>query len=832
MNLGEITATEEWFSYKGQKFSNKKFILSTRDDRNEHYIIPIIAVDNGKLIELDEYEFNNHIFAARPPSNNFKTEDLPLSRFSKNELLKLDYGSIIENAGAENPYAPKIKTFNANIHRLGANQAVEFFEGSLNERLAHFTPTDSRAFDLIKDVYVDNENCFFIIEQNKLIGPFSALKVNDDSFEVVESDWARFGEYNLSGNSYLQFEVNEFRRRIFITDCNSLNLDFKTEYKFISDNDLLKEFENELQKYPDYFQPASIENLKKILNSSSELHLLQKYINGSQRLKELVEKSEKILKSNVDLLSFFPDVKKLKNEKEQVEESLFYAKKEFQEQINELNVKVDELVTLKETLQNEIDNLEQTKREEGEKTKTNLDNEIAELIKRRDNLTNEVEETKSRLDEDLKEVQEDIVYYERSKKELQETIDNLRDEFREEQKQSQISLQNLVKSKIHFDFISGRDLSEQERENDVFNSFSLTDRFGKNQYRDFRNEVLNIFKQNNRLYDTHFIDNLLISIFQNTLTIFAGVPGTGKTTLARILTKILTPKERIREISVNRGWTSQKDFIGFVNPLTKKFHSSSTDFYSLLKQLDAEANSNETYMASPMAFVVLDEANLSPLEHYWSSFYNLTDSSGMLELKLGHDEIVQFPNNLRFIGTINYDHTTEELSPRILDRINVIQLDKVNDLIVNSISQSDITALSISFQRCIDFFELTDFKEVEIKLSDITETSYKVIKNEFHALRIFISNRVEIAIKRYISLAAKYMTDVNKPLDYCVAQRLLPLVNLNGADYKLKLESLRDKLKENKCEISVKILDSIIETGSEKGIYEDNFNYFLTLSNV
>lgn len=365
----------------------------------------------------------------------------------------------------------------------------------------------------------------------------------------------------------------------------------------------------------------------------------------------------------------------------------------------------------------------------------------------------------------------------------------------------------------------------------IFQDFKIDNQFKQNQYREFRNELVSILKQNNRIFETHFVDNLLISIFQNTLTIFAGVPGTGKTTLARILTNILTPVEKIREVSVNRGWSSQKDFIGFVNPLTKRFHSSSTDIYSLTKQMNEEAKDEDIYLNTPMSFIILDEANLSPLEHYWSSFYNLTDSSGMLEVKLGHNETIKFPNNLRFIGTINYDHTTEELSPRVLDRINIIQLPKSEDISFSNMSSSKIKNIQLTFKRCIDFFELSD-KQSDIKIEDKTEISYKEIKSEFKNLKIFISPRVEIAIKRYINLASKYMSDVNKPLDYCVAQRLLPLINLQGSENKQRLESLKEQLKNNKCEISTRILEDIISIGSEKGIYEDNFNYFLTLSNV
>ena len=232
-----------------------------------------------------------------------------------------------------------------------------------------------------------------------------------------------------------------------------------------------------------------------------------------------------------------------------------------------------------------------------------------------------------------------------------------------------------------------------------------------------------------------------------------------------------------------------------------------------------------------MAFVVLDEANLSPLEHYWSSFYNLTDSSGMLEVKLGHKETVQFPNNLRFIGTINYDHTTEELSPRVLDRINIIQLNKAKEINFNNISLEETQNIKLSFKRCCDFFKMPENESLNISNDKISQ-AFQEIKTEFKKLKVFVSPRVEIAIKKYITIASKYMADVNKPLDYCIAQRLLPLINVQGEEHRPKLESLKSILEKNKCELSISVLDEILTIGGEDGIYEDNYNYFLTLSNV
>ena len=73
------------------------------------------------------------------------------------------------------------------------------------------------------------------------------------------------------------------------------------------------------------------------------------------------------------------------------------------------------------------------------------------------------------------------------------------------------------------------------------------------------------------------------------------------------------------------------------------------------------------------------------------------------------------------------------------------------------------------------------------------------------------------------------MVDENKPLDYCIAQRILPLINFNGENGRLKLEELLKILKENNLEISAKILDDIIKIGSEGEVFQDNFNFFLAL---
>jgi energy-coupling factor transporter ATP-binding protein EcfA2 len=805
-----------WRENPSLQLTRNNFVIVVKDEGfPERNIIPIFYYDNRNLRNIDEYDMEKIVVIPHKTIN-----DKPLSRFNLQQIIKIPFGNIQENPRYyDGSPLPKCFTIDSYIYPIEDNQIIEFFEGIIDVEKSLFTPNID-FFQLIKEVYVETENVFFVIQENRLFGPFKALKVNDESFKITKSTFKKFGEYNYTVNSFLEFEVNTLKRRIYL-EINELKLTFVEDFDFTSDDDLLKEFKDELNNYPEYFNENNLKNVLSILKKATEIEKIESKIKSNFRLKNILEKGEKILDKDIDLLKNIPEIKEIKENKQKLEEELFALKQDLEKIDNQ-----------KKELIKEIKELEKTKTEESEKRKSDLDSDIKELKTRKNNLEKEVEESKLELENNLQEIKTDIDKQRIIQDYLKAGVQKLKSEFTSEQKDAQEKLAELVKGKTHFDFISGRDLSEQEMETTVFHNFKIEDQYKQDQYREFRNELVAILKQNNRNFETHFVDNLLISIFQNTLTIFAGVPGTGKTTLARILTNILTPKEKIREVSVNRGWSSQKDFIGFVNPLTKRFHSSSTDIYSLTKQMNEESKDEEIYLNTPMSFIILDEANLSPLEHYWSSFYNLTDSTGMLEVKLGHNETIQFPNNLRFIGTINYDHTTEELSPRILDRINIIQLNKSEDINFSNISNLKIKNIQLSFKRCINFFELIDNNQIELKIEDKTEKGYREIKSEFKNLKIFISPRVEIAIKRYITLASKYMSDVNKPLDYCVAQRLLPLINLQGSENKQKLVLLKEKLENNKCEISTRILEDIISIGSEKGIYEDNFNYFLTLSNV
>ena len=176
---------------------------------------------------------------------------------------------------------------------------------------------------------------------------------------------------------------------------------------------------------------------------------------------------------------------------------------------------------------------------------------------------------------------------------------------------------------------------------------------------------------------------------------------------------------RFVSVSVERGWSSKRDFIGYYNPLTRKYDKNNSRVYDALRVLDVERSDS----AYPFV-IMLDEANLSPIEYYWADFMRLTDRSSENDayLNIGTEQEVFVPETLRFIATINTDQTTESLSPRLIDRACIINLpivDSKTDLLEES-RQTEI----ITWKSFIEAFD----KQTE--LNSVTQMAIKNILPE------------------------------------------------------------------------------------------------------
>lgn len=214
-------------------------------------------------------------------------------------------------------------------------------------------------------------------------------------------------------------------------------------------------------------------------------------------------------------------------------------------------------------------------------------------------------------------------------------------------------------------------------------------------------------------YSTSKIVNMLLGIYSGQLVLLVGNPGSGKTSFVQKFSKALGYKAGM--IAVQSNWMDKADLLGYYNPLQKKFVPSTfteilVDYIAL-----AEKYSDRIFM------LCLDEMNLSHIEYYFADFlsalqteermvslysnsvYNEAMAEVDMELKttleredlseieksrilkdcaqrknnlLRYKSQLHIPENICFVGTLNQDDTTKDLSPKVIDRAYFLRMDE------------------------------------------------------------------------------------------------------------------------------------------------------------
>lgn len=346
-------------------------------------------------------------------------------------------------------------------------------------------------------------------------------------------------------------------------------------------------------------------------------------------------------------------------------------------------------------------------------------------------------------------------------------------------------------------------------------------------------------------YSRNTIINIAICLTQGFLTVFSGEPGCGKTSICNIFGEVLGlnkiadkidcsayNKENVGRyvaVSVERGWTSKRDFVGYYNPLSKTFDKSNRRIYDALHQLDIEKRSNRLRLPY---IVLLDEANLSPMEYYWSDFMNICDDLGPhSKVNLGEDYVFDIPETLHFVATINNDHTTETLSPRLIDRAWVITLPQLTLRDYSSFGSE--TSIPAEIVEVISWDSLRNAFNPEIDdflFSPEIQKCYDLIIAKLREKKFSVSPRIDIAIKRYWAVASKYfeMDDTKTAattiaLDYAIAQRILPKIIGNGEEFEKWLKEFSSLCSSNSLNTSAAMLKDIIERGNQQMKYYQFF---------
>ncbi len=332
-----------------------------------------------------------------------------------------------------------------------------------------------------------------------------------------------------------------------------------------------------------------------------------------------------------------------------------------------------------------------------------------------------------------------------------------------------------------------------------------------------------VAEQSGRSYSRNDVINFYICLTQGYITTFAGMPGTGKTSLCRLLAKglglDLPGSQRFVEVSVERGWASFRDYIGYYNPLTRTEERSNQEVFEALARLTDEQGANPSDVAPYM--LLLDEANLSPIEHYWAPFLRACDSfdAQPTVLPIGGNRSLVLPEHARFVATVNYDHTTEELSPRFLDRSWVIMLDPDEILDPEDTpSQSSTITGMVSYADLVDTFGRRQDVTMGASLEEVFTNTLKVCAAHRHP----ISPRSQAMMRGYIGAASDLMenpvAERFDPVDFAIAQKVLP--GISGP--REVCEDLLDDLSSVCAQLphALRIIENMKSAGENSGYYQ------------
>ncbi|MBJ8423639.1 hypothetical protein I6M74_17295 [Acinetobacter bereziniae] len=837
------------------------------------HVVPIAKVENGIISKIvsEDYPNSGTVFISR----NYEEID---SKYNNDELfliranLSFDY-----EENKEIPHKSKFWSDSSNLKPLDTNILIPILVSS------NLPEKETGIWQNINPNDVPNKP-FFILMGNHVYGPFLPQSKNEN-VEIAPYNTTILGipQNTISKIDWSHLEDNDL---VLIADINNKKKIFLKSFLLISDITNKKEnqldyisnanlinfftkngfgknlgnlskaeatklkgliesfskeksFNNNIQNNERFIRIKSIldefidhnnENyniINNFLKSKEGQVYLESYFNKNQlEMTKLLE--EKIKKQHDDMYQQYTTV--LNDKKSRLDKQYEVEKDLYSKQITELRLEL-------ESLKNESKNAAEAKIDENIQNKKldleRINLEINQLLK--DKLDAEtLVEAKSyvkflekKTKEELKELEDQIETY-NTTIETQKTLfkDNLN-------LSSAISQTKLIQS--IFDESEKEEIILNECDDIVFIPKAI-----ENIYYDITKEIdnraeyikliqnnINSCKEKTLSYDE--TANLIITLIQNYITVFSGSPGVGKTSTANNLGKafgLINPESRSKNflnVSVGRGWTTTQDFLGYYNSLKNTFQPSKTGLYQFLKDENKIFNDF-------LKIVLLDEANLSSIEHYWSDFLSICDNFENKSIDLGipdkDSRFLELPSSLRFIATINNDSTVEPLSERLLDRAAIITLN--NDHINDDFISNNLVDGAVPYNLLKESFTI-NIQDNDIDNSDF---SFSIVSNIINELKtdnikggqIQVSSRKINTIKNYIKIANDVGFENHlSPADYAISQHILPKIKGHGPSLKLRLENILKILKDNDLKNSQKILTNILNNGNS---FTDSFDFF------
>lgn len=303
--------------------------------------------------------------------------------------------------------------------------------------------------------------------------------------------------------------------------------------------------------------------------------------------------------------------------------------------------------------------------------------------------------------------------------------------------------------------------------------------------------------------------NYHVAMKSERFNVLAGPSGIGKSTLPRLYSLALhgavdetASADRFLQIPVRPGWMDTRDLLGYFNSLEDAFQPSPSRLFEYL----VYAHEEEQRGTSGVYVVNLDEINLSYVEHYFADFLSaLQNPEDQQRIQCFYPEscreddpyraygLLSIARSVRFVGTANIDETTKPFSPRLLDRVNVVELQIPAHLGLGGVEPESIGRSYVAWSQAAPVSAATYREWTVIRPPDATRAlvfrTVEPLQKILHQYGYPISPRVMRAMVRYVANANDIVGE-KEAIDRQILQRVLPKLRGHTERFREMLQEL------------------------------------------
>jgi hypothetical protein len=299
------------------------------------------------------------------------------------------------------------------------------------------------------------------------------------------------------------------------------------------------------------------------------------------------------------------------------------------------------------------------------------------------------------------------------------------------------------------------------------------------------------------------------------LTVLAGVSGTGKSELPSKYA--LFGGLHFEMVPVQPNWDSPEQIFGFFNYLDGRFNAK--PLLRAMAQSQRDVNKDGGF-SNQLLLVLLDEMNLSRVEQYlsdllskWEARRGKTGVSVEFDLGANCEKFkLMLGRNVLFAGTINEDETTQTLSPKVLDRGNLLYFPRPDQLHSRDTLNEGEAPKALAVEHWISWIkepaflqnEAEQLRSYQLSLQEINQQLARVQRGLGHrvwqAMAAYLANHPDVIEAVESQKKEKIQLHLTQAFEDQLVQRVIPKlrgIELRSGTSKNCLEEIRKQIFEH-----------------------------------